>query len=133
MAFGKKSWGWRPVAGFMAFWLLSLFVLPPVASAALVPSTSSRPGTGDRGLETELQAFLEQKSVAQRLLDLGLNPVDVKAKLSQLSPREIHYLATHLDQVQAGGDAAGAVIAVLLILILLVVLIKISGKQIIIK
>ncbi len=98
-----------------------------------MPSTSNRLETGDQRLETELQALLEEKIVAHRLQDLGLTTTEVKEKLSQLSPQEVHYLATHLDQVQAGGDGAGAVVAVLLILILLVVLIKLMGKEIIIR
>lgn len=117
----------------MAAWLLSFYIFPLVASAALVPSASNRAETEDLRLKTELQVLLEEKIVAQRLLDLGLTTQEVKDKLSQLSPQEVHYLATHLDQVQAGGDGAGAVIAVLMILILLVVLIKLMGKEIIIK
>ena len=133
MAFTRKRWRWGVIAGFMAAWLLSFSIFPLVASAALVPSTSNRLKTEDRRLEAELQALLEEKIVAQRLQDLGLTTTEVKDKLSQLSPQEVHYLATHLDQVQAGGDGAGAVVAVLLILILLVVLIKLIGKEIIIR
>ncbi len=82
----------------------------------------------------KIRTFLERKLVQQRLKDFGLNPQDIVSRLNQLSPKELHKLALHIDKVDYGGDSAlGIIISLLVIAILVLVILKLMGKQIIIK
>jgi hypothetical protein len=80
-----------------------------------------------------IQHALESKLVQEKLEAYGLTSDEVSAKLSSMTPEQIHMLAIASQDVLAGGDGFGAVIAVLIIIILIIVILKLLNKDIIIK
>lgn len=109
-------------------WVLVLDVLcisfPPQAIAllapALTPSERSLSAREDLG---KLQAVLESKIVQQRLKDYGLTPEEIRARLAGLSDDDLHGLATNVDGLMVGGDAAvGFLLAIVIVLLILIVL-----------
>ncbi|MBI4715568.1 MAG: PA2779 family protein [Nitrospirae bacterium] len=101
-----------------------------IPSAAVTTVTTAAPAA-DWGT---IQEVLESKLVQQRLADIGLSREEVVQRLQLLSPRQLHQLAAHLDEIQAGGDSGlGVLITLLVIAILVVVLLQISGHRVIIK
>jgi len=113
---------------------LVLFLQP--AAAAFLPSEiMTNPGgrgTDREALLRKIQSVLESKLVAQRLTDFGLTAAEIKARLGQLSDRQLHEVATQLDAIQPGGDALGTVVVLLVIAILVVVLLQLTGHRIVI-
>ncbi len=81
----------------------------------------------------KVKTFLESKIVQQRLADFGLTGEEISHRLNQLSPEQLHRMATHIDQVDFGGDALGGIITIIVIIILIVVVLKLLGHQIVIK
>lgn len=83
---------------------------------------------------TKVNTFLESKIVRQRLSDFGLTAEEISSRLNRLSSDQLHRIATHIDQVDAGGtDVIGTIIALLVIAILVIVVLKLMGRQVIIK
>jgi hypothetical protein len=112
------------------------FIASP-AWAALIPSkTSLHNAAANAQVQQDIekvQLALENKLVQEKLRANGLMPGEVKAKLSTMSPAQVHLLAQASDDVLAGGDGVGVVIGVLIIIILIIVILKLTNHEIIIK
>jgi len=123
----------RFLAAFVTFHMI-LFVTSP-AMAAMIPSIgSSKAGSQEiqKDIDT-IQRALESKLVQEKLEAYGLTSDQVSAKLSSMTPEQIHMLSVASQDVLAGGDGLGAVIAILIIIILIIVILKLMHKDIIIK
>jgi len=123
----------RFLAAFVTFHLV-LFVTSP-AMAAMIPSTGSTQA-GSQEIQKDIdtiQQALENKLVQEKLKAYGLTSDEVASKISSMTPGQIHMLATASDDVLAGGDGFGALIAVLIIVILIIIILKLMNKQILIK
>ena len=122
--------------------MLTLYLIFAIFIISAIPSPSSAmfitPGAGNSvadsiGDMAKVQTFLESRLVQQRLADFGLTAEEVSIRLNQLSQDQLHQIATHIDEIDYGGDALGGILSVLVIIILIIVIIKIMGKQVIIK
>ena len=123
----------RLLAAVITFHMI-LFITSP-AMAAMVPSQGSSPA-GSQEIQRDIdkiQHALESKLVQEKLKAYGLTPDEVSGKLSSMTPQQIHMLAQASDDVLAGGDGLGVVIALLIIIILFIVILKLLNKQVIIK
>jgi len=112
-----------------------LFVTSP-AFAALIPSLGSGPAASSDVLQKDLgtiQKALETKMVQEKLRAYGFTAQEVSSKLHLMTPDQIHTLAQASDDILAGGDGLGAIIAILVIIILFIVILKLLNKDIIIK
>ncbi len=110
------------------------FLVSP-AWAAMIPSKGLSGDAGDTLIQQDVEKVrlaLENKLVQEKLRAYGLSADEVNAKLSEMTPSQIHLLAQASDDVLAGGDGLGAVIGVLIIVILVIVILKLLGKDIII-
>ena len=117
--------------------VMSLFAaLPTQALAGFLPSASVV-ALADPDSVTDLktiQTVLEMKVVQERLQDFGLTLEEVNQRVQQLSPQQIHQVATHLDELQPGGDSGlGILVSLLVIAILVVVLIQLSGHRVVVR
>ncbi|MCC7201209.1 MAG: PA2779 family protein [Nitrospirae bacterium] len=82
----------------------------------------------------KVSTFLESKIVKQRLADFGLTSEEISSRLSRMSADQLHQIASHIDQVDSGGDSAlGIIMALLVIAILVIIVMKLMGREIIIK
>ena len=112
------------------------FIASP-AWAALIPSkTSPHNAVENTQVQQDIQKVqlaLENKLVQEKLRAHGLTPEEVKARIDSMSPAQIHLLAQASDDVLAGGDGLGVVIAVLIIILLIIVIMKLLGHDIIIR
>ena len=117
--------------------MMSLWAaLPSQAMAGFIPSAAVTAGTGIApGSDwAAIQKVLESRLVQQRLSDIGFSQDEAFQRLQQLSPQQLHQLAAHLDEIQAGGDSGlGVLITLLVIAILVVILLQITGHRVIIK
>ena len=129
---------YRLVIIYVIFSFSFVAILPAKSFAIFVSSemsqdiASSSDSLRDNELD-KIQKVLESKVIEQRLKDIGLNPVDIKERVNQLSDKEIHYFATQLDSLNAGGDAGGIIITLLVIVILVLVVLQLTGHKIIVQ
>ena len=67
---------------------------------------------------TLINAFIAREQVAARLLELGVDPVEVQARVSALTADELQQIESQIDEMPAGGILAtiGLVFVILLIL-----------------
>ncbi|MFB3926865.1 MAG: PA2779 family protein [Syntrophales bacterium] len=104
----------------------------PRVDAGLVASRPLLPVDRESDLQL-IQKVLELKMIGERLTELGFTTEEVRARLNDLSDRQIHQLAVNLDEIRTGGDGIGLVIGLLVIAILVVILIQLTGHKIIVK
>jgi hypothetical protein len=116
----------------VAFTCLSL--LPVDAGAALV---ESRLATGvavsERAEQIEtIRSVLETELVRQRLADYGLTAEEIGARLPELDDEQLHQLAALSDRLAEGG-VLGAIIVILVVVLLVVLILRVSGKEVIVR
>lgn len=106
------------------------------AAAGLVPSQASGTTTIASVRSADLlvvQRALENRLVAQKLLDYGVAPSVVQVRLASMSDQDVHTLASAAKGLPSGGDATGALIGVLIVVLLIIVIIKLMNKEIVVR
>jgi hypothetical protein len=93
--------------------------LPQPAQAGMIPT--------DAATKERIIGFLDRGDVRAQLETLGVNPADAKARVASLSDDEAAQLAAKIDNLPAGGDAAGALIGALLIVFIVLLITDILG------
>jgi hypothetical protein len=123
----------RFLAALVSFTMM-LFVTSPGMSAMIPSMGSAQAGSveSQKDIDT-IQQALESKLVQEKLAAYGLTADEIASKLSSMTPWQIHTLAVASEDVLAGGDGLGTVVAVLVIVILFIVILKLLNKQVIIK
>jgi hypothetical protein len=106
--------------GFVCFLTVAFSVLSFVSSspAMFIPSPHEGSDSSHRdGDLQKIQRLLESKLVQHKLSQLGLTSEEVEARLHQLDDEQIHQVASMMDSLQPGGDAAWIIVIVLLAII----------------
>ena len=73
----------------------------------------------------EVRSVLAREDVRAAMLDYGVNPAEVDARIDNLTEAELLRIQHQLDQLPAGGD--GGVLGAILIVILIFVLLDVLG------
>ena len=129
----------RTITVYLIVTMLVIASVPTQSAAMFISSGSIGVSTTDAVVDAatdavKVRTFLESKIVTQRLSDFGLTSEEVSSRLNQLSSDQIHQIASHIDQVDTGGDSfVGGIIAMLVIVILVIVVLKLMGLEIVIK
>ena len=119
----------RFLATFITFHM-TLFVTSP-AIAAMVPSMgSSMAGSQEiqKDIDT-IQRALESKIVQEKLMVYGLAPNEVSAKLSSMTPEQIHILAAASQDILAGGSGIGVLPVLAISIIFFLVIVTIAFER----
>lgn len=99
--------------------LLAQCILVPAAQAAMI-GTSMELGQAERSAkEEQVMAVLEREQARATLEKYGVSPADIEERLDRLSDQQLTQLADKAEELPAGQDVLGFVLAVFLILILL--------------
>jgi hypothetical protein len=75
-----------------------------------------------------IQQALELKVVQHRLQALGFTPTEIDVRLALASDAELHQLATHSENVLAGG-AVGLLVSVLVVILLVLLILRIASND----
>ncbi|MBZ0155917.1 MAG: PA2779 family protein [Alphaproteobacteria bacterium] len=111
-----------------------LIGIAPKSEAGFAPSGEIALAQVDRASDLQkVQSVLETKMVRDRLEKLGFTQEEIQSRLSRLSDQQIHELALNLDQIKAGGDGLGVVIAVLVIILLIIVILNLTGHRVLVR
>ena len=97
--------------------------LPLAAQAGMLPTDSVVASPA----KERVTSFLNRSDVRAQLQSMGVNPADAKARVATLTDDEAAQLAAKIDNLPAGGDAAGALIGALLIVFIVLLITDILG------
>jgi hypothetical protein len=100
----------------------------------VAPVQATMVGTGDilqqhdRDLAREkVVAFMDRQDVAKYLNAWGVDPVEAKARVAVMTDEEVSTIAGKIDQLPAGGDAVGFLVAVAVIVFVVLPITDIIG------
>src|ERR1043166_3280595 len=86
------------------FVLLALAIAIPSFAAPMPSKTAANQSLDSRAADLAVvRDFTSNDQVAQALAARGFTSDQVNARVSQLSPQDLHQLANNLDQLQAAG------------------------------
>ena len=128
----------RPLRGWTAIVVIlcmSAINIGP-AAAGLAPSrvSGAQHDTSTRAADLlTAQRALENKVVAQKLLDYGVAPAEAQARLVGMSDFDLHTLASATKGLPSGGDAAGGLIGVLVVVILVIVVLRLMHRDVVLR
>jgi hypothetical protein len=114
----------QPVAILMTVLTLLLSVPYPSAMAALVQTDAMLDLSRSHEARETLKQFLARGDVKSAILAQGVNPLEADARIDSLTNAEVVQIADQIDQLPAGGDVLGLLIAVLVIVILVLVIMR---------
>jgi hypothetical protein len=124
----------KPILALGIAVYLSCLIVSPAIAGMVGTITSQGASSEVRQDEiSRIQTALETQIVKEKLKAYGLTPGEIEQKLQGLSDEQIHMLAQASDQVLAGGDALGVVIAILVIVLLVILILKLSDKTVVVK
>jgi hypothetical protein len=106
------------------------------ATAGLAPSRVSGTTAISSAREADLvvvQRALENRVVAQKLRDYGVNPDQAKLRVASLSDHDLHTLASASRGLPSGGDDLGVIVTLLIIVLLVILIMKLMNKQIVVR
>lgn len=129
----------RLITVYLIIAMIVIASIPTQSAAMFISSDSAVVSTTNAVVDAvadadKVNTFLESKIVRQRLTDFGLTSEEISSRLSQLSADQLHQIASHIDQVDAGGDSGlGIIITVLVIVILVIVVMRMTGHHVMVK
>ncbi len=115
-----------PLAPLLAFGVLALSLHTPAAHAGLASTQSVLDAAHGQAERARVSSFLQRDDVRAELLARGVSPAQVQARLDALTDEEVQTLASHIDQLPAGGSL-GSVLGVALIVFLVLLFTDIMG------
>lgn len=93
--------------------------LAPVANAGIISTESYVQQVETDEQRTKIVDMLQREDVRERMVAMGVDPVDVEARLAGLSDAEVAQLATQMDELPAGAGVLEMLLAVVLIFVVL--------------
>jgi hypothetical protein len=109
----------------VAFCFLSVVVAP--VQATLVGTADIIAAQENDMTRDKVKTFVAREDVANHLQALGVSVEEAQARVDTMTAEEIQLLAEKIDQMPAGGDALGFVLAVAVITFIVLVITDIMG------
>ncbi len=98
---------------------LSISHLPEAASASMISTSTVVAQIDAAQAQERVQEFVNSGDVQKLLIERGVSPEEVKARLATLSEKELQQLAGQVEEARAGGDILVAILIVVLIIFLI--------------
>jgi len=114
----------QPVAILMTILTLLLSIPYQSALAALVETETMLDMSRSQQARETLKNFMAREDVKSAIIAQGVDPAEADARLNSLTDAEVIQLADQINQLPAGGDVLGLLIAVLVIVILVLVIMR---------
>ena len=114
----------RTTGIIMAVMMLLISTPFQSALAALVNTETVLAENQSQEAREYIKQLLAREDVRSALIAQGIDPLEAEARLASLSDAEVIELADQIENLPAGGDGLGLVIAVLVIVILVLVIMK---------
>jgi hypothetical protein len=124
----------NPILAVIVLFYLTSFLTAP-ATAGMVGALASNSDAGKiKGEDlSRIQRALETEIVKSGLEAYGLTAEETRERLQGLSDEQIHLMAQASDRVLAGGSDVLFAIGIVGIVLLVILIMKLLGKETIIK
>lgn len=109
----------RLLARVLASMMIITGLLSATAQATMVSTQELVAGAAQQTSRAQVLAILSQDEARDTLLQLGVNPADVEARVNSMSADELQAFSQQVADMQAGGSAIGVIVLVFVILIVL--------------
>lgn len=116
----------RTTGIIMAVMMLLISTPYQSALAALINTETILAENQSQEARDYLKQLMAREDVRSALIAQGIDPLEAEARIASLSDSEIIELSDQIENLPAGGDAIGLVIAVLVIIILVLVIMKLK-------
>ncbi|MBB5187825.1 MULTISPECIES: PA2779 family protein [Zhongshania] len=105
----------RSTAVVMSGFMIWTGLLASTASASVISTDKMVAEYSVKSERAEMKAALASEDVRSRLVELGVSPADVEARIDSLSPTELAMLQERMDELPAGSGAVGLLALLVLI------------------
>ncbi len=95
--------------------------------AAMVPTEATIYQIKAQDARDHLKTLISENDIKRSLISQGIDPDEATARVDSLSDSEVMEVADKIEQLPAGGDAIGAVIAASVIVFLVLLITDILG------
>ena len=117
---------WKKTGIFMLM-ISFIFSTFPAASLAGLVGTDEMLSADSRNHQiSEIRTLLARDDVKTQMLELGVDPADVKERVNALTDAELARLSTGMQDLPAGGDAL-EVIGILFLVLLILELVGVTN------
>ena len=107
----------KPVSCAVAVGVIALGIYVPSTNAGMVTTHAVLQAQQAQQERQQLRDTLARQDVQQLLIERGVSPQIVQARVDGLSDEEVQSLQKHIDELPAGGDGLGLVVFVFLVLL----------------
>lgn len=114
----------QPVAILMITLTMLLSISPQSAIGFLVETETMLDMNRGQAARETVRQFLSREDVRAAIVSQGVDLLEADARIDSLTDAEAIQIADQIDQLPAGGDFLGFIIAVLVIVILVLVIIR---------
>nr|WP_259651499.1 PA2779 family protein [Pseudomonas sp. NCCP-436] len=108
----------RRLASVTALFHLLLVVQVPVANAAMIGTHEVIAEQQHKVDQEQLLAMLDDQSVKEKLMSMGVEREQVEARIASLTPAELAQFNQELEQAPAGAGVVGIIVLFLVIFII---------------
>ncbi len=117
----------KSLAVLMALVMAATSLPINLANAAMVATDQVVAEASQANDRARVMDFMAREEVRQQLETLGIDPDEAAQRALSLSDAEVQQIAGQLDQLPAGRDAVGVVIAAILIVLLVLLITDLLG------
>lgn len=117
----------KPVCLFLIFSYSLLDFSVHTANAAMVGTETVLNTMEGRNARTHLVNFLNRQDVQTVMVQQGVRPDEVRARINSLTDGEVNRISGMLDRLPAGGDALGALIGAALFVFVVLLITDLLG------
>jgi len=132
MAIVRRAKWFVVVAVAMSFWMGFVTSMQGYAEAGVIGSQLADSAARTQDL-AQVQSFLENKIVVQKLVDYGVSPEQALAKVQGMSAPDLHRLASLTERAAVGADGGMGIIGLLVVIILVIVIFRMMGRSVIVR
>lgn len=109
----------------VAFCYLSVVVAP--AQATMVSTSDLLQIQQTQADRQKVRVFLERQDVGKYLEAMGVDAKEAQSRVDTMTDEEVRMLVSKIDQMPAGGDAFGFLVAVAVVLFVVLIITDLIG------
>jgi hypothetical protein len=132
MAMVRKAKWFVVVAMVMSCMMGAVASLQGLAEASVIGSHPADRAAGAQDM-AKVQSFLENKIVAQKLVDYGVTPEQALAKVQGMTTQDLHRLASLTERAAVGADGSLGLIGLLVAIILIIVILRMTNTSVVVR
>ncbi len=117
----------KMVATIVAITFCCLSVMVAPAQATMVSTGDILQLQENQLAREKVKVFLERRDVGHYLMSMGVDAQEAQDRVDTMTDEEVRLLVNKIDQMPAGGDALGFIVAVSIVVFVVLIITDIAG------